>query len=232
MTEPAASSQLPLSQALRTTTAAAHESAERSSFIDDLTQGQACYRAFVALAAQQLVIYRALEETLHEHYLDHPVLAPVDDRRLDRVASLEHDLSVLVGPDHDVQLADGRLPLAPATVDYATFLREHHSPEVLLAHHYVRYLGDLSGGQIIATLAQRHYGVPAEGLTFHRFAGIDKLKVYKDGYRAALDTVPLTASQRRRTLDAAVHAFALNESVFAALAAARAPQHAAAGLAG
>ena len=125
MTEPSASSQLALSQALRTTTAAAHESAERSSFIDDLTQGRACYRAFVALAAQQLVIYRALEETLHEHYLDHPVLAPVDDRRLDRVASLEHDLSVLVGPDHDVQLADGRLPLAPATVGYATFLREH-----------------------------------------------------------------------------------------------------------
>lgn len=152
----------PLSAALRAATASAHESAERSSFVADLVEGRARYRAFVALAAQQLVVYRALEDVLHEHYLDHPLLAPVDDRRLDRVAALEHDLTVLAGPDHTVRLTDGRLPLSPATVAYAHELRERHTPEMILAHHYVRYLGDLSGGQIIATLAQRHYGIPAE----------------------------------------------------------------------
>lgn len=223
---------LPLSVALRTTTAAAHESAERSSFISDLMEGRACRRAFVALAAQQLVIYRALEEVLHEHYADDPVLAHVDDRRLDRVAALEHDLEVLVGPDYEVRLADGRLPLTGATVAYASYLREHHSTEVILANHYVRYLGDLSGGQIIATLAGRHYDIPADGLSFYRFEGIDKLKVYKDGYRAALDGIPLGEAQRQATLDAAVHAFQLNESVFASLGAAKAPEHAAAGLRG
>lgn len=220
-----------LALALRTRTAAAHESAEGSSFVADLLEGRACRRAFTALVAQQLVIYRALEETLHAHYLDHPLLRAVDDRRLDRVAAIEADLTALVGEDFEVRLADGRLPILPATRAYADRLREQHTAEMLLAHHYVRYLGDLSGGQIIATLAHRHYGVPEEALHFYRFPGIDKLKPYKDDYRAALDTIELTDDQRERVLLAAVEAFALNEAVFAALAGSRAPQHAAAGLA-
>lgn len=222
----------PLSLALRTTTATAHESAERSSFISELMEGRACYSAFVALAAQQLVIYQALEEVLAQHYRGHRLLAPVDDRRLDRVAALEHDLSVLVGDDYEVRLADGSLSLCPATVAYAQELRERHTPEVILANHYVRYLGDLSGGQVIATLAARHYDVPQEGLTFYRFPGIDKLKPYKDDYRAALDSIEMTPQERERTLDAALRAFQLNESVFAALGEARAPRHAAAGVQG
>lgn len=222
----------PLSVALRTATAAAHESAERSSFISELLEGRACYSAFVALAAQQLVIYRALEEVLVQHYRGHRLLVPVDDRRLDRIAALEHDLRVLVGEDYEVRLADGSLPLCPATVAYAQELRESHTAEVILANHYVRYLGDLSGGQIIATLAARHYGVPQEGLTFYRFPGIDKLKPYKDQYRAALDAMEITPDERERTLVAAGRAFQHIEAVFAGLGQARAPQHAAAGVQG
>lgn len=221
-----------LAAELRTATADAHESAEGAAFITRLMDGTACRAAFVALATQQLVIYRALEDVLAEHYRDHPVLAPVDDRRLDRVAALEHDLRLLVGEDVDVRLADGRLPICAATVAYAQVLRERHSPELVLAHHYVRYLGDLSGGQIIARLVQRHYGIPPEALTFYAFDGIDKQKVYKDGYRAALDTIVLTPEQRARTLTAAVQAFRLNQGVFTDLGAARQPLHEAAGIAG
>lgn len=222
----------PLSVALRDATAAAHKSAETSSFVTELLEGMACYSAFTMLTAQQLVVYRALETVLHEHYRDHPLLARVDDRRLDRVPEIERDLTTLVGSDFEVRLADGSLPIRDATAAYARALREEHSPEMILANHYVRYLGDLSGGQVIARLAQRHYGVPEEAVHFYRFAGIDKLKVYKDRYRAALDTIAMTDEQRQRTLDHASRAFGFNEAVFADLAAAKDPLHTAAGVAG
>ncbi len=220
-----------LSTALRSATADAHASAEGAQFITDLMGGRACRAAFTALMTQQLVIYRALEDVLREHYADHPFLAAVDDRRLDRVAALEHDLRVLVGEDADVRLADGRLPVCPATVAYAHVLRERHTPEVVLANHYVRYLGDLSGGQAIASLVRRHYGVEDEALTFYAFEGIGRLKPYKDGYRAALDTVAMTDEQHRRTLEAAVASFRLNQAVFSDLGQARRPIHDAAGVA-
>ncbi|WP_238335847.1 heme oxygenase (biliverdin-producing) [Serinicoccus kebangsaanensis] len=222
----------PLSEALRAATASAHASAERSAFVTDLVEGRACAAAFTALATQHLLVYRALEDVLRTHYADHPLLAAVDDRRLDRVPSLVHDLGVLVGPDHEVRLADGRLPICVATTAYATTLRERHTPEMVLANHYVRYLGDLSGGQIVARLVHRHYGVPTDGLTFYTFAGIVKPKVYKDDYRARLDRIPLTGDQRQAVLEAAVESFRLNEAVFADLSAARRPLHSAAGVGG
>src|SRR5699024_7772612 len=111
----------------------------------------------------------------------------------------------------------------------ANRLRTDHTPEVMLANHYVRYLGDLSGGQAIARLVERHYEVDADGLGFYRFAGIPKRKPYKDRYRAALDSLEIDAGTRSRILAAAVESFELNGRVFADLAAAREPVHAAAG---
>lgn len=220
----------PLSVALRETTANAHQDAESSSFITSLMEGRACPSAFTALAAQQLVIYSALEDSLRSH-AGHRLLAPVDDRRLERVASLRHDLSVLVGEDYDVRLADGRLPVCRATVEYAGVLRTEASPEFLLANHYVRYLGDLSGGQVINRLVQRHYGITDEALTFYRFDGIGKPKPYKDAYRAALDGLDATPAEREQILAQAVRSFELNSAVFAELGAVRSDMHAAAGIA-
>ncbi|MGE9781427.1 heme oxygenase (biliverdin-producing) [Janibacter sp. G368] len=219
----------PLSTALRTETASAHEDAEGSAFVEQLMGGLACRPAFVALVAQQLVIYRALEEVLWSEYADHPLLGPVMDHRRDRVPSLEQDMRFFAGDGFEARLATGEIHVVPAAADYATGLREGHAPEAMLAHHYVRYLGDLSGGQIIARMVQRHYGIAPEGLNFYHFEQIPKPKPYKDAYRAALDSLEVDEPTRRRILDAAVDSFELNRRVFADLGAARAPEHAAAG---
>lgn len=221
----------PLSVALRTETSHAHADAEGSAFIEQLMGGDACQHAFAALVAQQLVIYRALEDVLYGEYADHPVVAPMLDRRLDRVGALEQDMTHLFGADHDVRLAAGQIRICPATVAYADTLRTAHTPEMMLANHYVRYLGDLSGGQAIAALARRNYGIAPEALHFYRFAGIAKPKPYKDAYRARLDRLELTPESRRAVIAAAVDSFELNRRVFADLGAARAPEHAAAGVA-
>lgn len=219
----------PLSLALRTETASAHDDAEGSAFVEQLMGGLACRPAFVALVAQQLVIYRALEEVLWGEYADHPLVAPVLDHKLDRVPALEQDMIFFAGEDFDARITAGEIHLVPAAEDYAATLRTTHTPEAMLAHHYVRYLGDLSGGQIIARMVQRHYGIDAAGLNFYHFAEIPKPKPYKDRYRETLDRLEADEPTRRRILDAAVDSFELNRRVFADLGAAREPEHAAAG---
>lgn len=202
-----------LSAELRDATAAAHTDAESSAFITELMQGQRDAASFAVLTAQLLYIYRALEQALREHYTDHPLVAQMDDSRLDRVAALESDLTHLVG-DFEAAIADGSLPIVPATRRYAELLSSEHTAERILANHYVRYLGDLSGGQAIAALVGRHYGVAAEGLSFYRFEGIEKLKVFKDEYRARLDQLQPDQESRARLVGAAVEAFSLNHAVF------------------
>lgn len=219
----------PLSEALKTETAAAHTRAEDSAFVEQLIAGGACAPAFTALVAQQLVFYRAMEDVLHRHYLDDPLVGAVADRKLDRVPALELDMAHHFGPDYDVRLATGEIRICPATTAYATAFTTAHSPEMMLANHYVRYLGDLSGGQIIARMVGRHYGIPDEGLHFYRFAEIPKPRPYKDAYRARLDALDLTPVQRGRVIEAAVESFEQNRRIFADLEHARVPEHAAAG---
>lgn len=211
-----------LSQELKTHTAAAHSAAEDSSFVAELMGGTLDAAALVSLLDQSLVIYRALENALATH-VDHPQLGAFIDPKLARVAALETDMAFHHGADWEAQLADGRIEIVPATRAYADALENlgAESIEFLLAHHYVRYMGDLSGGQIIQRLVQRHYGIADEGLNFYTFPEIEKPKPYKDGYRNLMDTTDFTREQKDTILAHAADSFELNRAVFVDLGAAR-----------
>lgn len=190
----------------------AHDRAEHSHFMGDLLGGKLDRGAYVALLEQYLHLYRALEET-ERRFAGAPELAGVLDSRLDRVASLEADLA---------DLREGAAPAAPtaANAEYVERLTAlpADAPERYFAHHYLRYLGDLSGGQIIGRLAGRHYEIPAESLRTWTFEGIEKHKPYKDQYRVALDTAPLTEAQREAFIDEAQAGFLLAKKLFDSLA--------------
>ncbi|WP_051389300.1 biliverdin-producing heme oxygenase [Arthrobacter sp. 35W] len=205
----------PLSEELKSHTAAAHSRAEEATFVAELMGGKRDAAALASLLAQSLVIYRALEKAQTAH-VDHPQLGGFIDAKLDRVAALEADMAFHYGADWEAQLAGGRIAIAPATVAYAELLDTlgRESAEFILAHHYVRYMGDLSGGQIIASLVQRHYGIPAEGLNFYHFAAIEKTKPYKDAYRERLDGADFTRTQKDAILAYAADSFELNRAVF------------------
>lgn len=200
---------------LRSTTAAAHDSAESHVYISALMGGELDAQAASDLLLQSYPIYSALEAGLKRHTSD-PLVSALDDRALDRVAALEADLNWHFGTQWRRRLDDGELTYLPATRAYVTVL-EKADPEVLIAHHYVRYLGDLSGGLAIRALIQRNYGLPDEAVNFYTFPEIPKPKVYKDAYRAKLNALPLDEMAAHRILDYAVRAFALNEALFADL---------------
>lgn len=201
----------PLSAALREHTRQAHEHAENRGFMTRLMGGESGVVAHQALQRQLLPVYEHLEAACATHAGD-PRLASLLDPALERAASLRHDLAAL----ERLGYTDAT-PILPATQRYVDDLVAcADSPAVLIGHHYTRYLGDLSGGQIIATLMHRHYDAPDDVLTFYRF-DIDKPKTYKDGYRARLDALHLDPAEQDEALDAASRAFALNAAVFDAL---------------
>ncbi|GAA1704385.1 heme oxygenase (biliverdin-producing) [Dietzia cercidiphylli] len=196
----------PLSRALHDSTMAAHEQAENASFITRLMNGEGTPEGLVALLRQSLPVYEALEDACRRAGTD-PRLSAILDPRLDRADALRADL--------ESHRAQGRTYdlLVPATEAYVAELHACATDlAALIGHHYVRYLGDLSGGQIIRTMVRRHYGIET-GLSFYDF-DIAKPKVYKDDYRAALDALPLSEADRGAALAAATRAFELNHRIF------------------
>lgn len=203
-----------LSTMLREGTRPQHETAENQSFVTRLMKGELDREAYADYLAQHYPVYVALEaagEELRAAGLDHGVV--LDE--LLRVPSLEADLEFLFGPRWRETI-----DILPATEAYAARLRETSTWfGGWVAHAYTRYLGDLSGGQAIGQLVQRHYGLGAEGTSFYRFAAIPKPKVFKDEYRARLDALPFDAAERERVVAEAQRAFDLNAAVFQELGA-------------
>ncbi|MEV7974079.1 biliverdin-producing heme oxygenase [Cellulomonas sp. NPDC089187] len=204
----------PLSALLRASTRDDHQAAESMPFIDRLLAGELSAAAYADLAAQLVPVYQALEEVGDQLSTD-PIGASIVFEELRRTPSLAADLAALVGPEW----AD-RPDMAahPATTTYVARIRSGGLPGYV-AHAYTRYLGDLSGGQVIARMVQRHYGVPEEALSFYRFAQIDRIKPFKDVYRERMDALPLTAEQRAAVVAESREAFRANRELFAALGA-------------
>ena len=198
-----------VSERLRAATREIHAAAERRSFLAALLGGSLNLDAYARYLAQLARVYSALEARADRP--DDP--APLGDRRLDRSATIDHDLAALGHPAWREEF-----PEHPATAAYADRIREvADAPEAAryLAHHYTRYLGDLSGGRIIAARVREHYGATDAELTFARFDGIGSPERYKRDYRTALDALDDRAAGA--LVDEAERAYALNIAIFDAL---------------
>jgi heme oxygenase len=201
---------------LRRATMAEHREAETRSFISRLLAGSVPRAGFAALTAQYLVIYRELESAAERMRTD-PVAGPFADPALTRVPALEDDLAHLCGPDWQRSVT----PL-DATLRYAGRLREHchTSPAHFVAHHYVRYLGDLSGGLLVGRSVAETYRLGRDGVTFYTFDRIADPKAYKVSYRERLNALPLSEADLAVLVAEAQLAFRLNAAVFQELGAA------------
>ncbi|MFK0042068.1 heme oxygenase (biliverdin-producing) [Paenarthrobacter sp. NPDC090517] len=203
-----------LSEELKSHTASAHEHAEQAGFVTELLAGRMEASQVAAMLLQNYVIYRALESALEVN--PDPRLAPFADPALMRVPALQKDLAVHYGDDWELRLTAGELHVTPGAQAYADELDALGPDSVtyLIAHHYVRYLGDLSGGQIISALVQRHYGLSPQGLNFYVFDSIGKIKPYKDSYRSHLDEADFSDTEKQEILHHAEVAFETNRQVF------------------
>ena len=210
---------IPFSQALRERTRGGHSASEGANFMDDLMKGKGSRDDYIALVAQHFFIYEALEAAAAT-MTDDAVAAAFISPQLTRLPALEADLAFLLGPDWRASIA----PL-PTTERYVARINEIAAEGWsggFVAHHYTRYLGDLSGGQIIRTLMQRQFGFETNGVGFYLFDQIAKPKEFKDTYREQLDAVDWSAEERERVIDEVLLAYAFNTDLFSDLARAKA----------
>jgi heme oxygenase len=206
---PPAASRTSLSQALKNGTAIAHEAAESVHFVKNFIRGKIDRNLYALLVAQLFHVYTKLEDALDEQ-------APVHfaqchyPKELRRTQALQEDV--------DFWHTTSRPPISEATQDYLDRLEylSKNKPLLLLSHAYTRYLGDLSGGKVLARVARRALDLSKDdaGLAFYHFEHVKSFKLFKDQYRVSLNALELKDDQINDLVQEANVAFLLNMRLF------------------
>nr|QRV61383.1 heme oxygenase-like protein [Rachycentron canadum] len=201
-----------LSEQIKKVTKDSHVRAENTELMLSFQRGQVTLTQYKLLLCSLYEIYQALEEELDRNS-DHPGVAPIYfPAELARLESIEKDLEYFYGQDWREKIV-----VPAATKRYCHRLRQigKENPEFLVAHAYTRYLGDLSGGQVLGRIAQKSMGLKSnEGLSFFAFPGVSSPNLFKQLYRSRMNSVKLTEEERNGVLEEAVRAFEFNIQVF------------------
>nr|YP_010198806.1 heme oxygenase [Gracilaria tikvahiae]UAD88039.1 heme oxygenase [Gracilaria tikvahiae]UAD88242.1 heme oxygenase [Gracilaria tikvahiae] len=200
-----------LAQQLREGTTKAHSMAENVSFVKSFLGGVVDKKSYRRLVANLFFVYTALEEEIEKNK-NHLVIQSIYFPELNRTLSLQQDLEYYYGSNWQEQVCPSL-----ATKIYVDRIRNIsiNQPELLIAHAYTRYMGDLSGGQILKRIAQTAMNLSSnEGTAFYDFHNIKDDKRFKVIYRQALDDAPIDQIQIEQIIAEANIAFNLNMKVF------------------
>lgn len=209
----------PFSELLRKRTRRSHGSSAGNGFMDDLLGGKCDVADYAALLGQYSFVYDALERAA-ARMADHPVASPFVTAQLTRMPAIRSDLEYLIGSDWSELVC----PL-PATTAYVRRLNEVAAewPGGFVAHHYTRYLGDLSGGQMIGRMLSEQFGFDTNGVLFYIFDQVADPAAFEDTYRGQLDAAPWDDDERERVIAEVELAYELNNGLLAELDAGRRP---------
>ncbi len=200
-----------LATMLREGTKKSHTMAENTGFVACFLKGTVEKNSYRTLVTNLYFVYSAMEEEF-ERLKEHPVIAKLYFPVLNRKASLERDLQYYFGNHWQSQVKP-----SPAAQAYVNRIHQvaQESPELLVAHAYTRYLGDLSGGQILKKIAQNGMNLSdGNGTAFYEFEAIDDEKAFKNTYRAAMNELPIDQATAERIVDEANDAFGMNMTMF------------------
>ncbi|NJO37504.1 MAG: biliverdin-producing heme oxygenase [Rhizobiales bacterium] len=195
-----------LATRLRLETQALHAEAERSGYVQEILKRRASRGGYALFLRNLLPAYQAMEQALARHARD-PVLEHFVWPPLFRSESMGADLEALAGARW-IQI----LPLLPEGQAYADRIEKIGTakPARLIGHAYVRYIGDLSGGQIVQRILSAAPGLAPAMLGFYDFPGIADAGAYKEGFRRSLDQVGEGGGDVDDIVDEAKLAFRLN----------------------
>jgi heme oxygenase len=199
------------SKQLKEGTKRSHTAAENTKFVKGFLRGVVNKDSYRVLITNFYFVYRAMEEEIG-NLKDHPIVGPIGSDLLHRTEPLSRDLRYYYGPNW-------RAIIAPteAGQQYVNRIREvaKNDPELLVAHHYTRYMGDLSGGQILKGIAEKAMVLrKGEGLHFYQFENITDARGFKESYRTILDGLPIEQSMVNAIVAEANYAFRLNMYMF------------------
>lgn len=200
-----------LAKELREGTTKSHSMAENVTFVKSFLSGVIDKKAYRTLVANLYFVYSAIEEEMYNNRMN-PMINHIFFPELNRKCSLERDLEFYYGSNWQEQIE-----ASPATNIYIQRIHNigANQPELLIAHAYTRYLGDLSGGQILKKIAQNAMNLQGEaGTAFYNFELIENEQVFKNTYREALNSIPVSEESIKKIVAEANIAFTLNMKIF------------------
>ena len=200
-----------LAAELKTGTKRSHTAAENTKFVGSFLRGVVSEENYRTLIKDFYFVYSAIEEEM-ERLQDDEFLSPIYFMELNRLNFLKMDLRYYYGPNWMMEIKPSE-----ACIQYVERIHEvaDKDPYLLVGHHYTRYLGDLSGGQILRNIAEKALDLPkGEGLHFYDFPKIEDKKAFKTKYREGLDKVTSDTSKINDIIAEANYAFRLNMYMF------------------
>jgi len=199
--------------AMRDRTQVLHTRAERSGIIAAILNNRGSLGGYTLFLRNILPAYQKMEQGLDNK--KNGVLACVARPELYRAAAIESDLLHLEGTDWHQ-----KLPLLPAGTRYAEriAIASEGDGTRLISHAYARYLGDLSGGQILKRLLGRSLALEPQALTFYDFPEIPDTDAFKTAYRKAIDEAAAHIADVEAVIEEAFIAFKLNIELSEAVA--------------
>jgi heme oxygenase len=199
-----------LAMKLRLGTQQAHTDSENLGFMKCFVKGVVDRDCFIQLLRNFYFVYSELETAIEKHK-QHPVINLIYFPELNRQSSLEQDMLFYYGNQWHK-----RITPSPAAQAYIARIQQiyTHEPALLLAHSYTRYLGDLSGGQMLQKIAQSALKLSGyEGTSFYNFQQIPDKQAFKEKYRQALDKLSIDDKTTDKIVAEANHAFKLNMQI-------------------
>ncbi|MDB9437993.1 heme oxygenase (biliverdin-producing) [Dolichospermum lemmermannii CS-548] len=199
-----------LAMKLRVGTQQAHTDSENLGFMKCFVKGVVDRDCFIQLLRNFYFVYSELETAIEKHK-QHPVINLIYFPELNRQSSLEQDMLFYYGNQWHK-----RITPSPAAQAYIARIQQisTHEPALLLAHSYTRYLGDLSGGQMLQKIAQSALKLSGhEGTSFYNFQQIPDKQAFKGKYRQALDKLSIDDKTTDKIVAEANHAFKLNMQI-------------------
>jgi len=199
-----------LSKQIREGTKKSHTMAENTGFITCFLKGVVEKKSYIRLLSDLYFIYSAMEEEFENHKSD-TILRNIYYPELFRKKSLEKDLQYCLGIDWRDLITQTK-----SCKEYVARIKEvsKSNQDLLIAHHYTRYIGDLSGGQLLKSIAQTALKVDDAGMNFYLFTDIPDEKEFKTNYRNVLDELPFDQHEIDDIIEEANYAFKLNMNVF------------------
>ena len=191
-----------------------HSAAENTKFVASFLRGVVNKESYRTLVANLYFVYTALEDVA-EHLKENDEVSPLLFDELKRHKSLAKDLDYFYGEGWHENIYP-----SDATKRYIDRIREvgRQEPYLFIGHHYTRYMGDLSGGQILKGIAKKSLKIGDEAFNFYEFKDILNPVDFKNNYRGTLNCLPLTQTQVDAIITEANYAFRLNMYMFDELA--------------
>jgi heme oxygenase len=183
-----------------------HSMAENTQFVTGFFKGLGDRSSFSQLVTSLYFVYQAMEDAFES--TGDPRVRRLDYPELRRLAAIEEDLAYFYGPDWRQQISP-----SPAASRYCERIRQvaAENPELLIAHQYTRYLGDLFGGQMMGGMAESSLGLEGgRGTSFYRFRDIQDTKAFITDWYSDLNTLDLRPEVKEEIVEEANLVFRLN----------------------